>query len=281
MDELLHLLGVDPPAVGAMTTRIGIRRIRPNISTRAVLQERELDALASIGWAGILSTSQVLRLHYPSRRKAQRRLRALLDHRLVSASLQGEMLHRDTLWRLTRRGAVMLAESERTAEEIAPGSLPRPAKLAHALAIRDVFVAFCVVERAGLFALEDFRFDDELATAEPFRSARVIPDALALLRQGQALTRVGIEVDRDSQSRRVVEAKLAAWRPLLAGAVGTLFVVTTSERRRDAIAGIATRMGIGECVRVVLLESVLGAIVGAFSGKDAYDHVFRAAIPRL
>lgn len=264
-----------------MSSRIGIRRIRPNESTRGVLQARELDALASIGWAGILSTSQVWRLHYPSRRKTQRRLRVLLDHRLVCASLQGEMLHRDTLWRLTRRGAAVLADSGRTAEEIAPGSLPRPTKLAHALAIRDVFVAFCLIERAGLFALEDFRFDDELTTAEPFRLARVIPDGFALLRRGSVFTRVGIEVDRDSQSRRVVEAKLAAWRPLLGGTVGTLLVVTTSERRRDTIATIAERAGIGGRVRLMMLESVLGAIVRIYAGEDATDPVFRAALPRL
>lgn len=257
------------------------RRIRPNDVTRSILQEREIDVLASIAWAGILSTSQVMHLHFPSRRKAQRRLRALLDHRLVRAALQAEMLHKDTLWRLTTRGAALLVELGRTADEVKPGPLPRFAKLAHALAIRDVFVAFCLAEREGNFVLEDFRFDDELSHAEPFRSARVIPDGLATLRHGDIVTRIGIEVDRGSQPRRVIDSKLSAWRPLIGPAVVELLVVAPSQRRADAIALIASRVGVARRTHVVTPSSLAATIRRASWSDPANGLTFRAAAARL
>lgn len=246
-----------------MTTRR--ERTEPRARTKtAVGNGRDLRLLGSLAWAGYLTTSQVARLHFPSRRTAQRRLRALLDHRLIKAHLQGPAVHIENLYTLTARGVARL--ESKGANNVAPSRAPRPQKLAHGLAVRDVFLAVRVAEAAGLFVLEDFRFDDDLAKEPLFRSAGLVPDGLALLQVNDHRHVLGCEVDLGTETARFLRAKLASWASLLSSrALGdaSLLLLAPSPARLCNIDRL--RVGVG-CPGSIILGAELAADpVAAFS----------------
>src|SRR5258708_2893417 len=87
------------------------KRLRPEPARRgAIGSERDLRVLSELGWAGVLTTGHVERLAFPSRRRAQRRLRTYLDAGLVRAQLQGEAMHRDNVWTITKAGLEFIAD---------------------------------------------------------------------------------------------------------------------------------------------------------------------------
>lgn len=203
--------------------------------------------MADIFWARYLTTTQ-LRRHFPSQRVAQRRMRALLDLGLTrTVTLE---LHRDSVHLLTPAGVALLADLGVIPEGSHPSArLPRPQKLAHALAVRDAFVAAMEAERAGAFEVVDFRFDEDLARAEPFHGAGLIPDGIARLKVGPLERAVGIEVDLGTETKAMLASKFSRWTRLLPPAHGApaarLLVFAATARRRDTLAALLAEAGLG------------------------------------
>jgi len=238
-------------------------------ATSVVGEGRDRDVLASIAWAGYLTTGQVAALHFPTRRRAQRRLRALLDHGLVRAHLQGEALQRESFFTPTARGLEWLAERDAFPQG-APRALPLPRlqKLAHSLGIRDAFVAFVRAEAEGLFALDDFRFDGDLVGDPRFAPERLIPDGLARVSRGGAALLVGVEHDRGTETTTTLRAKFTAWasaasRLTATGAPPVRLVVTVvGERRAATVRRVLGEAGVGAWASVCLAGD-LGALLAS------------------
>lgn len=242
-----------------------VRRTKPRAETAAVVGEgRDLDALASIAWAGVLSTSQVERLHFPSRRRAQRRLRALLDHGLVRAHLQGEALQRENLFTPTELGLERLAD--RGFFDGLPPRLmrmPRAQHLAHALAVREVFVAAVLAERDARFRIDAFRYEHELREELVLAAAGLHPDALVSLTRDGVERLVGVEADRATETRATLRAKFDVWRRVLttAGArlrfeTALLLVTTPRETRAATLRALAHEAGLSGRVKVIPLAEL-------------------------
>ena len=204
-------------AVAAMKT--APKRIRPRASTLArVGSARDLTVLGDLALSGMLTTGQIERLAFPSRRRAQRRLRAYLDLGLVSAHLQAEAMHRDSVWTMTAAGIEFLSEGGAPARGARPfRARARSQKLRHGLLVRDVTVSLLLAERAGLLALEDVRHDDELAGESAFATARLVPDGFALVRDGDRSVPLVWESVSMQQPFGQVQAKLLAYERAIAG----------------------------------------------------------------
>lgn len=246
------------------------RRALPNPAARSAVGEgRDRDVLEDIVWAGYLSTGQITQLHFPTRRRAQRRLRALLDHGLVRAHLQGDALQRESFFSPAPRAFDWL--DERGAFQEGPPRalrLPRPQKLAHALGIRDAFVAFRLAEREGLFALDDFRFDGDLTRDPFFAPLRLIPDGLAHVARDGGAFDVGVEYDRGTETVTTLRAKFRAWRDAFAGAERAgatplrLLVVVRGARREASVRRIVEEVG-AETWTAAVQEGGAGALLAS------------------
>jgi len=230
---------------------------------------RDIEVLRSLAWAGYLSTKQIEALHFPSRRVAQRRLRALLDHGLVRARLQGDvLLHRDNIYTLAAAGGRLLEERGAEEQVVQPRRVPQWRALQHALAIRDVFVAFRTAEREGLVVLDDVLFEGDLARAEDFRSAAVTPDSLVVLRTAGGERRIAIEVDLGTEPLRVIRHKLERYRDLYrVQTVHEIVFVLGGERRR--LPDLAREAGLAAATRCVARPELTAAIRSCSSGPYA------------
>jgi hypothetical protein len=207
-----------------------------------VLRPRDLDALGSIAAAGYLTTGQLERLHYGSRRVAQRRLRVLLDHELVVGDMQGEHLQKETVFRTTARGLERLLDEGRGVQSRKRPRLPRPGKLRHGIAVRDVYVAARLHERAGGWMVTEHRFDSELAGDPVLRAARLIPDVLVRAVTGGHHVVVFAEVDLGSEPVSTVRAKLDRYDALREavpeyGTAEVIVLVEGDARRRRVEEG--------------------------------------------
>ena len=165
-----------------MTTSRMPKRVSPRRPIGGLVPSaRELALLPELHWAGFFTTGQIERLSFPSRRRTQRRLRALLDHGYVRAHLQGGALHRDTAWTLGPRGLAFLRDEGLVPESARPYRLnSQSQKLGHAVAVRDVAVSFLAARKRGILSVTDIRLDGELAHRSPFCEARIVPDGLAM-----------------------------------------------------------------------------------------------------
>lgn len=277
---LLNLRGFDPAAMGAPQVKLGAKRIRPKPGARSrVGAPRDLDVLWSLAWAGYLSTSQLRTLHFPSIRTTQRRLRALLDHELIRAHLQGEALHLENVFTIGPLGAAKLCDAG--VPNARPSRKPRNQKLAHSLAIRDVFVAHRLLERSGHFALHDFRFDNDLTNEPVFRDAHLVPDAVGIVERAGCRRMVGWEVDLGTETTATVRAKLTTWRGLLHGPLrgARLVLVAVSASRAQTLSRLALE---AECAVAVVhageLVEILPKIVdAAFEQPVRAERIGKAA----
>lgn len=246
-------------------SRPRVKRTRPSADARNVVGEgRDREVLEDIVWAGYLTTGQVTALRFPTRRRAQRRLRALLDHGLIAGHLQGDSLQRESFFTPTPRALTWLDERGAFPDG-APRTLrlPRPQKLAHALGIRDVFVAFALAEREGCFSLDDFRFDGDLTRDPSFAPNKLIPDGLACVSRDGVPLRVGVEYDRGTETTTTLRAKFRAWRDVLAQANAPplcLLVVVCGARRADSVRRLLTETG-AEPWTAVALEGDTGNLL--------------------
>lgn len=233
-----------------MTTKRAKRTQANPDATSVVGEGRDRDILAAMVWAGYLTTGQVTTLFCPTRRRAQRRLRALLDHGLVRAHLQGEALQRETFFTPTPKGVEWLDAREAFVGGV-PRTLPLPRlqKLAHALGIRDVFVEFLRGEHEGLFVLDDFRFDGDLAGDARFAPERLIPDGVAHVRCDGLLYEVGVEYDRGTETTTTLRAKFRSWATVLSRVSAAdpqalrLLVAVEGARREATVRRIVAEVG--------------------------------------
>ena len=225
---------------------------------------RERTLFSDLCWAGFLTTHQIERLAFPSRRRAQRRLRALLDHGYLRAHLQGGALHRDSVWTLGPRGLTLLRDEGLAPEDTRPYRLnAQSQKLGHAVAVRDVAVSFLTARTHGLLAVTDIRLDGELANRSPFREARLVPDGLATIENDGAVRLVMWEVNCAGQPLAQVRQKLlayvrarAAGMPLFSTSGLVVLVVTEGERRLSNTRDFASGLGAEPEIRMCLLDEI-------------------------
>lgn len=229
-----------------MTPRRAARTRRNPGTTSELNEARDPHVAADILWAGFLTTGQITRLRFSSKRRAQRRLRVLLDHGFVRAHLQGDALDREQIYTVTEAGIEMLLSRNLLEPgEYRPGKLPRPQRLAHALLARHVFVECVLAEREGLLDRVEVRFDEDLAAEPLYRSARLIPDAVVGLARGGRVVQLGVEVDRATETVAVLASKCRRYAALLdaarkgADVPTVLLFVAEGARRRETLMRIA------------------------------------------
>ena len=248
-----------------MTTPRIPKRVSPRKPIGGLVPSaRERDLLPELHWAGFLTTGQIERLVFPSRRRTQRRLRALLDHGYVRAHLQGGALHRDTVWTLGPRGLALLRDEGLAPEDARPYRLnPQSQKLSHAVAVRDVAVSFVTARKKGLLAVTDIRLDGEMVNRSPFRDARLVPDGLATIDHEGIARIVMWEVNCTGQPLAQVRQKLlayvrarAAGIPLFSARGLVVLVATEGERRLSNIRCFAAGLGAEPQVQVFLLDEI-------------------------
>ena len=251
----------------AVTRRRTARRPDPR---SVVGGGRDLEILADLAWAGVLSTGQLLALHFRARRRAQRRLRELFDHGLIRAHLQGEALERENVYTLSPQGLELLVERGAFPDGPPPlGRVPAPGKLRHALLARQVFVTLRRAHLSGALTLDDFRFEGELAREPSFRAHALIPDALALVRVDARSETWAIEVDAGTETTTVLRAKFDKYARAFAAAQGlfaspalSLVVLAPRTGRAQTLASVVAAAGLGARTRVLLVDA-FGASIGA------------------
>lgn len=258
----------DHVALEVALVKASAKRIRPRAPARArVGSSRDLSVLGDIALSGMLTTGQIERLAFPSRRRAQRRLRAYLDHGLVRACLQGEAMHLDSVWTVTSGGLEFLADRGAAIQGVRPyRPNARSQKLSHGLLVREVTVSLLIAERAGLLALEDLRHDSELGGVPAFQAAGVVPDGLALARRdGRAVPLVWEAVSL-RQPLGQVHAKLLAYERAVAGGNGffrqaelAILFAFESRRRLERFSALAVGPAMRERVHALALEEVRDA----------------------
>lgn len=242
-----------------MTAPARRRTSRRQDPTSVVGNARDVAILESLAWAGVLSTSQLERLHFRARRRAQRRLRELFDHGLLRAHLQGGALERENVYTLSPLGLDLLVERGSFPEGSPPlARTPAPGKLRHTLLTRDVFVALRLAHEVGALMLDDFRFDGELAREPDLRARGIIPDGLALLRIADRPETWAIEVDAGTETTTVLRAKFARYAAAFASRSGlfaslSLVVLAPRAGRLQTLAAIVREAGLAERTRVALL----------------------------
>lgn len=241
---------------------------------------RDIEILESLVWAGVLTTSQLTSLHFHARRRAQRRLRALLDHGLIRAHLQGDALQRENVYTLSPLGLDLVVEGGAFPDGPPPlGRMPAPGKLRHTLLVREAFVAWKLAERAGALSLDDFRFEGELAAEPTFRPLGVIPDALVLATATGSLSTTLLELDAGTETTTTLRAKFDKYRRGFASGTGvfghastSLLVVVVREGRVRTIEPILASAGLREHARVLLLGALYGALTSGWAhGAGAPD----------
>lgn len=244
------------------------KRIRPRALTLSrVGSSRDTRVLGDIALSGMLTTGQIERLTFPSRRRAQRRLRAYLDHGLVRAHLQGEAMHRDSVWTATAAGLEFLAERGAGVEGARPyRPRVRSQKLSHALLLREVTVSLLLAERAGLLELDDLRHDDDLASEPVFVAAGLVPDGYALLKIGTERSPLLWEAVSERQPFAQVSAKLHLYERAVAGGAAlfrhpalTVLIVFENDARRLRVAALAAGLGVGARIQTLSVDEARDA----------------------
>ncbi len=86
-------------------------RLEPDRDATSVVGTADLENLLLTARAGYLTTGLYERVTPRSRRRTQRRLRALLDHGLLRAHLQGDALHREQVYTVTAAGLLSAVEN--------------------------------------------------------------------------------------------------------------------------------------------------------------------------
>jgi DNA-binding HxlR family transcriptional regulator len=237
-----------------MTAKPRARRAQPAANTMAQITDRDFVIVERLIWAGFLSTGQIARLQLMSRRMVQRRLRALLDHGLVRATLQGAALQRDNVFAVTPKGVELLRgrETYTNAHVLRAGRLPRFSKMAHSLRCRDIFVAFVAAEHAGHVAVADITFEMSLAL---FGAPGLVADLVVSLAGGTGALAVLVEADRGTETTTVLRTKFRAYLSAL-GPGRELLVVVEREGRRQTMLGVLDDVGVRAHRHVLLLDEL-------------------------
>lgn len=280
--RLVSLHGVrdfDPAAVGLAMKGRRAERLEPDRDATSVVGPADLENLLLTARAGYLTTGLYEQVTPRSRRRTQRRLRALLDHGLLRAHLQGDALHREQVYTVTAAGFERLEEKgliERVPERLV--RLPRPQHLLHGLLVRAVFVEGVVAEDAGAIEGLTVRFDDELAAEPLYQTARLVPDAVLSLTRSGRHALVGVEADRATETRATLREKFRRWRALLAAARETplvlptaLLVVVEGDRRRATVEELAAEVLPAGQMIVTRLDAVAALLGTGWPHEAAAD----------
>lgn len=138
----------------------------------------------------------------------------------------------------------------------------RSQKLGHGLLVRELTVSLLLAERAGLFALEDVRHDDELVGEPAFASARLVPDGFAIVRDGDRSMPVVWEAVSMQQPFGQVQAKLLAYERAIAGGTSifrhpelAVIFVFESEQRLARFEAVAAGLRLRTRVHALSVEA--------------------------
>ena len=146
--------------------------------------------------------------------------------------------------RLTSKGRdVLLAHAAANPEELfVPARPVAPKDLAHRLWINDLRVVLARLPRKPSLVLPAWAIERQVTPRLP-----AIPDVLSVTKNGSASTLLAIEVDLGGEPlRSVFVPKLAILQGVLLdmarGGTSAILVLTSSERRRDAIAAATAEL---------------------------------------
>jgi hypothetical protein len=206
--------------------------------------DRDPSILLSLAEAGVLATGELAVLHFGNAHVCRRRLRALRDLRLVTGWRPGRARDAETCWALTARGARLL--SDLLGEPVGAGAWGEASTraMAHRRSVAAFFTALVATPAdSHLVAVRATgRHSIRLAAAGEActrwlgeRSCRVVfgdasqrphglrvalvPDGAAMVASGDATVAIVLELDRGTESAKVLTEKLARyarvarWRP--------------------------------------------------------------------
>ena len=206
----------------------------------AVLERLNLDRdpsiLLSLAEAGVLATGELAVLHFSNAQVCRRRLRALRDLRLVTGWRPGRARDAETCWALTGRGAEVL--SEILGEPVRAGAWGEASTRAmpHRRAVAAFFVALVATPavshlvavratgrhsiRAAAAGEASTRWLGERSCRAVFGDATqrphglrvaLVPDGAAMVATGDATVAIVLELDRGTESTKVLAEKLARY----------------------------------------------------------------------
>lgn len=227
--------------------------------------DRDPSLLLGLAESGLLTTSQLVRLHFPSAGTARHRLCHLRDLGLIAGMRVGGNWASECSWSLTPRGAQLL--SLLVGEPVRAGAWSKeasPRALPHRQACADFFTALLPVKQANKQACQTpglvpvrHRGYQRIGAARPGeastmwlgeRSCRIVfgagdarpwggrtalvPDGAALLGCGPVQIPFAVEIDRGTEAPRVLADKLRRY-DVVAGAALVVLVCFTDPDLAD------------------------------------------------
>jgi hypothetical protein len=218
----------------------------------AVLQrlnhDRDPSILLSLAEAGVLATGELAVLHFGNVVVCRRRLRALRDLRLLTGWRPGRARNAETCWALTTRGAKVL--SELLGEPVSAGAWGEASTRAmpHRRAVAAFFTALAAtpasarlvaVRATGRHAIRAAAagetstlwlgerscrlvFGDATQRPQGLRVA-LVPDGAALVATGEDTVAIVLELDRGTESTKVLAEKVARYARVGGLAVAVCF----------------------------------------------------------
>jgi hypothetical protein len=211
-------------------------------------QDRDPSILLSLAEAGVLATGELAVLHFANADVCRRRLRALRDLGLLTGWRPGRARNAETCWALTARGAKLL--SQLLGEPVSAGAWGEASARAmpHRRAVAAFFTALVAIPAdAHLLAVRATgRHSIRVATAGEAstrwlgeRSCRVVfgdasqrphglrvalvPDGAAMVASGDDTVAIVLELDRGTESAKVLTEKLARYARVGGMAVAVCF----------------------------------------------------------
>jgi hypothetical protein len=234
----MSLAPLAPPAGPAGRTRPRGHAVTPwQVAVFERLNhDRDLSILLSLAEAGVLATGELAVLHFTNAHLCRRRLRALRELRLVTGWRPGRARDAETCWALTARGAKVL--SELLGEPVSAGAWGEASTRAmpHRRAVAAFFTALVatpasshlVAARAtGRHAIRAAAAGETSTLWLGERSCRLVfgdasqrphglrvalvPDGAAMGASGEARVAIVPELDRGTESAKVLTEKLARY----------------------------------------------------------------------
>jgi len=172
------------------------------------LTERDAWILEGLAQMRFLTTSQLAKLYFSdSRWSANKRLRKLLDSRLVKAWVRS--LSQDNVYSLTRKGLEALDEEKLDLEQEVRVPRDLDGNLDHLLAINEVRIALALGFSRSNEEIIWWKSDWELRAGS---REKLIPDAIFMIRWEVGHKRpYALELDNQSKSPRNFLKKVVAY----------------------------------------------------------------------